>query len=236
MRYTHSLVRTVRSGKRARPRSAPLTFSGSTSAATAADRRSDPARRRSDGSGNGSAPLRPLRGSNAQAVINYLWKVTYKCWPAFSHTNKPTSWVIARYFGMFNKARNDRWVFGDRHSGAYRHRFSWTNIARHQIVTGRPSPDDPALNEYWAAGRRKTPMPVNKAQQRLYRAQDGRCYICSGNLPVSADRPRTHLRSPKTPTGLREPEALRGSGQWTREGRTWISFSPRAGTSLRHQQ
>ncbi|HET9254552.1 MAG TPA: group II intron reverse transcriptase/maturase, partial [Pseudonocardiaceae bacterium] len=89
--------------------------------------------------------LRGLRGSNAHAVIkrlnpiirgwaayyrtqasakifgdldHYLWQLTYK-WAAFSHTNKPISWVTNRYFGKFNKARNDQWVFGDRNSGAY---------------------------------------------------------------------------------------------------------------------
>src|SRR5262249_28536686 len=85
---------------------------------------------------------------------HYLWQLTYK-WAAFSHTNKPTSWVINRYFGKYNKARNDRWVFGDRDSGAYLHRFAWTNIARHQIVRYRASPDDPDLTEYWAWRRHR---------------------------------------------------------------------------------
>ena len=114
--------------------------------------------------------LRSLRGSNAQAVIkrlnpiirgwaayyrtqvsaetfgkldHYLWRLTLK-WATFSHSTKPTHWVFARYFGKFNKARQDRWVFGDRTSGAYLHRFAWTNIVRHQIVKHRASPDDPA--------------------------------------------------------------------------------------------
>ena len=132
--------------------------------------------------------LRSLRGSNAQAVIKrlnpiirgwaayyrtqvsaeifdkldkYLWRLTYK-WASFSHANKPTSWVSARYFGKFNKARQDRWVFGDRASGAYMHRFSWTSIVRHQIVMGGASPDDPALAEYWAQRRRKAVLPINR--------------------------------------------------------------------------
>jgi RNA-directed DNA polymerase len=94
--------------------------------------------------------LQALRGSNAQAVIRrlnpiirgwaayyrtqvssktfekldyYLWQLTYK-WAKVSHTNKPIAWVIARYFGMFNRSRKDRWVFGDRASGAYLHRFA----------------------------------------------------------------------------------------------------------------
>jgi RNA-directed DNA polymerase len=112
---------------------------------------------------------------------------------AFSHTNKPTAWVITRHFGMFNTARNDRWVFSDRASGAYLHRFAWTTITRHQIVTGCSSPDDPALNEYWAARQRKTPLPVNRTHQWLYRAQNGRCYACHGTLPAAADRPQTPI-------------------------------------------
>ena len=73
---------------------------------------------------------------------DYLWRLTYK-WATFSHPNKPRPWVIARYFGQFNKARQARWVFGDRVSGAYIHRFAWTNIVRHQMVRSGASPDDP---------------------------------------------------------------------------------------------
>ena len=78
-----------------------------------------------------------------------MWRLTWR-WARASHPNKPTSWVFARYFGKFNKARQDRWVFGDRHTGGYLHRFAWTNIVRHQIVKHRASPDDPALADYWA--------------------------------------------------------------------------------------
>ncbi|MGA8719653.1 MAG: group II intron maturase-specific domain-containing protein, partial [Solirubrobacteraceae bacterium] len=89
--------------------------------------------------------LRALRGHSAKAVIRrlnpiirgwanyyrthvaaeifvkldqYLWRLTYK-WARFSHANKSTRWVVARHYGRFNKARQDRWVFGDRKSGAY---------------------------------------------------------------------------------------------------------------------
>ena len=163
------------------------------------------------------AELWSLRGSNAPAVIkrlnpiirgwaayyrtqassktfdtldNYLWQLTHK-WATFSHDNKPKRWVIARYFGKFNKARNDRWVFGDRASGAYLHRFAWTSIARHQIVRHRASPDDPDLAEYWAWRRHKTPLPVNNTEAWLLRSQDGRCHACNGTLHVAANRPQT---------------------------------------------
>jgi RNA-directed DNA polymerase len=159
--------------------------------------------------------LRSLRGTNAEAVIkrlnpiirgwaayyrtqvssdvfssldHYLWQLTYK-WATYSHANKPTSWVTARYFGKFNKARQDRWVFGHRQSGAYLHKFAWTKIVRHQIVRSGASPDDPALAEYWAWRRRKA-LPISKTNQWHRKAQDGRCPICRGAL-FPADRPQS---------------------------------------------
>ncbi len=161
--------------------------------------------------------LRSLRGTNAPAVIKrlnpiirgwaayyrtavssetfhaldgLLWKLTFK-WATFSHSNKPTSWVVHRYFGQFHKTRQDRWVFGDRDSGAYMLRFGWTKIVRHQIVTGTASPDDPALTEYWAERRRKTPLPIDKTSQWLIKAQHGRCPICRDALLPADDQPQT---------------------------------------------
>ncbi len=161
--------------------------------------------------------LRSLRGSNAPTVIkklnpiirgwaayyrtqvssdvfrsldNYLWQLTFK-WARFSHANKPTRWVVDRYYGRFNKNRRDRWVFGDRKSGAYLHQFAWTNIIRHQMVKGAASPDDPALADYWAERRRKTPLPIDKTSRWLLKAQDGRCPICKAALVPDDDRPHT---------------------------------------------
>jgi RNA-directed DNA polymerase len=162
--------------------------------------------------------LRSLRGTNAPAVLKrlnpiirgwaayyrtqvssttfraldgYLWKLTYK-WATFSHSNKPTRWVIAQYFGQFNKSRRDRWVFGDRHSGAYMQRFAWTRIVRHQIVKGAASPDDPALAEYWAYRRRKTPPPpIDNTSLWLLKTQNGRCPLCRDWLLPADDQPQS---------------------------------------------
>jgi hypothetical protein len=38
--------------------------------------------------------------------------------------------VVAQYFGQLNTCRTDRWVFGDRDSGAFLVRFGWTKIVR----------------------------------------------------------------------------------------------------------
>ena len=90
----------------------------------------------------------------------YLWQLTYR-WALLSHRNKSRPWVFARYFDKFNRSRQDRWVFGDRKTGAYLHRFGWTGIVRHQIVRYRASPDDPALAVYWAWRQRRVSLPIH---------------------------------------------------------------------------
>jgi RNA-directed DNA polymerase len=164
-----------------------------------------------------SAEFRRLRGGNAVAVLrtinpivrgwaayyrsavsteafhqvdDHLWKVTFR-WARRAHPNKPVSWVIARYFGQFNPRRADRWVFGDRDSGAYLVRLGWTKIVRHQLVGGTASPDDPALASYWAARRRRTPLPAGRATLRQFQAQQGRCPLCRGLLLHADQQPQS---------------------------------------------
>jgi RNA-directed DNA polymerase len=96
---------------------------------------------------------------------------------------------VNRYFGRYNKSRNDRWVFGDRDSGAYLVKHAWTRIVRHQMVKARSSPDDPALAEYWAGRRRRAaPPPLDGLSLRLLQSQRGACPLC-GELLLYADRP-----------------------------------------------
>ncbi|MGH3869889.1 MAG: reverse transcriptase domain-containing protein [Pseudonocardiaceae bacterium] len=164
--------------------------------------------------------MRALRGSNAAAVIaalipiirgwaayyrgvvssrtfgeldNYLWKLTWR-WAKRSHSGKPKRWVAHRYFGRFNKFRNDRWVFGNRtgadERGSIPHliKFAWTPIVRHQMVTGAASPDDPDLNDYWAARRRRVKPPLDSYNLRLLTKQAGRCPLCRDHL-LTTDQP-----------------------------------------------
>jgi RNA-directed DNA polymerase len=95
------------------------------------------------------------------------------------HQNKPTRWVVDRYYGAFNTARTDRWVFGNRDNGAYLIKFSWIPIVRHQAVKSGASPDDPDLTEYWAKRRRKRkPLPLDQPTLSLLKAQGGCCPEC----------------------------------------------------------
>jgi RNA-directed DNA polymerase len=164
--------------------------------------------------------FRALRGANVQAVLakivpivrgwvayyrtvvssrvfaaltDYLWRLTYK-WACRSHRNKPKHWIIGRYFGQFNKFRSDRWVFGDRDTGAYLPKPAWTGIVRHTLVKGGASPDDPALAGYWAQRRQKVTPPLDPYTVSLLSRQDGRCTLCGENL-LTRDQP------PQTPEG-----------------------------------
>jgi RNA-directed DNA polymerase len=164
-----------------------------------------------------SAEVKALRGANADALIArlnpvitgwasyyrigvskhaynaldaHLWRLAWK-WARFSHPNKLKRWVIARYFGMFNPARQDKWVFGSRETGFYLRKFAWTKIVRHTMVAGRASPDDPALTGYWEQRRRRTRLPVDAATWHLLRRQRGRCPLCRGLLLHAGHPPQS---------------------------------------------
>jgi RNA-directed DNA polymerase len=165
-----------------------------------------------------AADVRSMHGANAAAVVfrlnpvirgwsayyrsvvsgrvftgldHHVWHLTYR-WARRSHPNKSRGWVAIRYFGKFNKSRRDRWVFGDRDSGAYLTKFAWTKIVRHVPVHSEASPDDPALTEYWADRqcKQKAP-PVDEHTARLLRAQGGRCPACGELLLHAEHEPRS---------------------------------------------
>ena len=132
-----------------------------------------------------STEAKALRGANADAVIGklnpiiagwaayyrigvskraftrldaHMWRLAFK-WARISHPNKPSRGSTTRYFGKFNPARRDKWVFGSRTTGFYLRKFAWTPIVRHRMVAGTASPDDPSLTEYWASGDAAASLP-----------------------------------------------------------------------------
>jgi RNA-directed DNA polymerase len=180
-----------------------------------------------------SDEVKALRGSNADAVIArlnpiitgwaayyrigvskrtfaaldaHVWRLVYK-WASFTHPNKSVRWVTAQYFGMFNPARRDKWVFGNQKNGFYLRKFAWTPIIRHRMVAATASPDDPMLIDYWATRRRRNPPPVGTATLRLLQLQHGRCPLCRGLL-LHADH---------------EPQRPREWEQWLKGTRTAIT-------------
>jgi RNA-directed DNA polymerase len=161
-----------------------------------------------------AAEVRSLRGANAAAVVarlnpvvrgwaayyrsvvssrifsgldKDLWHLTWR-WGCRTHPNKSKHWVATQYYGTFNRARKDRWVFGDPDTGAFLSKASWTKIVRHTLVQSGASPDDPSLAEYWAGRRRKrTPPPLDASTLKLLKAQEDRCPAC-GELLFDAEQ------------------------------------------------
>jgi RNA-directed DNA polymerase len=152
--------------------------------------------------------MRTMRGSNALAVIAtlspvirgwtayhrsqvsseafqslaaYMWKLTWK-WARHSHPNKGPRWVAARYFGKFHPNREDRWIFGDKETGALLVKHSWTAIRRHIMVKGTASPDDPGLAGYWRYRRDKHGPPLDGHTLTLLARQDRSCPLCGDRL------------------------------------------------------
>lgn len=141
------------------------------------------------------------------ALDDYMWKLLYK-WIKRTHPNKSRWWRMDRYFGRFNPSRNNRWVFGDKDTGAYLPKFAWTKIVRHVMVVGTASPDDPGLARYWADRRGKRPNgPLSVLLLAKLKAQRGRCPLC-GTMLLHADR---------------EPQTPREWEQWLRGTRMAIS-------------
>ncbi len=177
-----------------------------------------------------AAEVRALRGANAAAVIKrlspiirgwsayyrtvvsseafakldkYVWTLTYR-WATHTHSNKSRHWVVNRYFGAFNRFRRDRWVFGDRDSGAYLVKFGWTKIVRHQMVPGTASPDDPDLDTYWAKRHQRSTPPVGGVKLRLLKTQQGRCSHCGGLLLFADREPQSPTEWEQWITGIRK--------------------------------
>jgi RNA-directed DNA polymerase len=161
--------------------------------------------------------VKALDGANAAAVINklnpvirgwaayyrtvvskeifssldhYVWRLTYQ-WALRAHPNKSKRWAKSRYFDAFHPSRRDHWVFGDRDSGRYLVKFSWTPIARHRLVKGRASMDDPALASYWATRKQRGKPPLGPFYLKLMRAQNGRCPGCGDLLFHTGREPQS---------------------------------------------
>jgi RNA-directed DNA polymerase len=177
-----------------------------------------------------SAEAAALRGANADAVIArlnpvitgwaayyrigvssraygkldaHIWRLAWK-WARHTHPNKSRHWVTARYFGMFNPSRNDKWLFGSRDTGRYLRRLAWTKIVRHTMVAGRASPDDPDLAEYWAKRRERIRPPVSPATWHLLRRQHGRCPLCRGLLLYASHEPHDERKWEQWHTTIRK--------------------------------
>jgi RNA-directed DNA polymerase len=154
-----------------------------------------------------------------QGLDAYLWRQLYT-WARRRHSKKGRWWVTARYFGAFHPTRRDRWVFGDRTTGAWLHKYAWTKIVRHVPVPGRHSPDDPALAQYWADRRRKRrPPQLAPSWEKALRTQHGLCPLCRQPLLHVDDPPDSSTQWETWYRGIRTALARRAITD-TSSGRT----------------
>jgi hypothetical protein len=109
------------------------------------------------------------------------------CW---NHPHKPKRWIVQRYYGKFDKFRGDQWVSGDRNTGAYLPKPSWTDIVRHTLVKGRASPDDLDLTRYWAQRRRRIKPPLDSYTVPLLSKQDAWRTRWGDDLLIFEDPPQ----------------------------------------------
>jgi len=131
------------------------------------------------------------RGVVSNEIFRRLDTYVYNAlrrWGITGHRNKGWRWIANRYWGQFKKGSQDKWVFGDRASGLYLHKFEWTRITRHTIVKDTASKDDPALREYWEGRIRKRVFPQADKKVKVTRAarQKGLCPRCGLDLIAGA--------------------------------------------------
>jgi RNA-directed DNA polymerase len=104
------------------------------------------------------------------------------CYATRTHPKKSKDWLHRKYWGQLNRDRDDHWVFGDKHTGAYLLKFSWFPIERHVLVKGTSSPDDPHLADYWIKRQARLAKDLTPSKQKLAKRQKGRCPECGQSL------------------------------------------------------
>jgi RNA-directed DNA polymerase len=117
------------------------------------------------------------------------------------HPTKSKKWRVQHYWGKLNKARDDRWVFGDKRLGGHLLKFSWFKIRRHQLVRGTASPDDPSLRDYWWSRRKINLRSLSPSDVKLAEAQDWRCPVCGRDLFLDGEELHRHHKNPRSMGG-----------------------------------
>jgi RNA-directed DNA polymerase len=119
-----------------------------------------------------------------------------------THRNKSDSWRKVKYWGNLNLDRPfDRWVFGNKQTGAYMLKFACFKIERHILVKGKSSPDDPKLRDYWIKRQEaKTKSELIKSRQKIAQRQQYVCPVCGESL-LNDEELHLHHKKPKSQGG-----------------------------------
>src|SRR3954468_1577996 len=117
-----------------------------------------------------------------------------------THPKKSWKWVRKRYWGRWNKEREDDWVFGDKHSGKYLLKFSWFKIERHILVRGTSSPDDPDLRAYWWERQKVNAKHLSGEDIDMANDQGWVCRLCGMDL-INGEELHRHHKVPRARNG-----------------------------------
>jgi RNA-directed DNA polymerase len=103
-------------------------------------------------------------------------------WAERRHPRRSPGWRTRRYWGKLKPGSQDRWVFGDKHSGAYLLQFAWFTLVKHTLVRGTASPDDPRLRAYWTARKAAQAVLLAPQRRKLAKEQGYVCPVCGESL------------------------------------------------------
>ena len=117
-----------------------------------------------------------------------------------THPEKSWKWLCQRYWGPWNKERQDDWVFGDKHTGRYLLKFSWFKIDRHELVRGRSSPDDPELRDYWWERQKVNAKHLSAGDLDMANDQGWVCRLCGMDL-INGEELHRHHTIPRAKNG-----------------------------------
>ena len=117
-----------------------------------------------------------------------------------THPEKSWWWRRQRYWGQWNKEKDDNWVFGDKHSGKYLLKFSWFKIERHELVRGRSSPDDPDLRDYWWERQKVNAKHLSVEDIEMANDQGWVCRFCGMDL-INGEELHRHHTVPRAMNG-----------------------------------
>lgn len=123
------------------------------------------------------------------------WMFTRQCrYVRRRHPKKSRTWRDRRYWGRMHPDRKDRWIFGDKRTGAYLLKFGWFPIERHILVRGTASPDDPSLRDYWRMRTAAKAKSYTVSMQTMARRQHHVCPVCHDSLFNGEELQKHHIQ------------------------------------------
>ena len=138
-----------------------------------------------------------VRLAKARPTFSLLDRWMYRKerrWVERAHPNRTSGWQTRHYWGRFNPRSANRWVFGDKQTGAYLLEFTWFRMDWHSLVRGTASPDDPRLRAYWAARSAAFATLLRPGDRKIAKHQDYRCRVCGESLFTEEELHKHHLQ------------------------------------------